>query len=47
LGEIIASGNKESSHYYKVVDDIMEKELGSSNFDPEVDVAWHKETHEN
>lgn len=42
LGEMIVSGGK-TDHYYEVVDKIMEKELGSSVSNDEMDLAWHKE----
>lgn len=50
LGEMIRvedrDNGEDNGHYYKVVDDIMDKELGVSTSDSEIDAAWHKETHE-
>lgn len=44
LGEMIST-QQDNSHYYGVVDKIMEKELPSSDLDNEMDAAWHRETH--
>lgn len=50
LGELMNSnpvtvkGRHEQEHYTKVVDRIMEKELGKSEDDPEMNKLWQKET---
>jgi len=47
IGEFMLSGKEDASHLYKVVDDIMDKELGTSSADEDMDKAWHEETHGN
>lgn len=46
LGELIGTETgAKSSHYYKVVDEVMEDEMGGTPVDQELDIAWHRETH--
>lgn len=46
LGEMIKTDDgDDSSHYYGVVDKIMDNELPSDSSDDEMDAIWHKETH--
>jgi hypothetical protein len=49
LGEFIRApredNGEDNAHYYKVVDDIMEKELGKLEEDADMATSWHKETY--
>lgn len=50
LGEMIRAekedNGEDNGHYYKVVDDIMEKELGKvQETDAELDARWHSENY--
>lgn len=47
LGELVnTDGDLGNEHILSVVDQIMEKELPSSQADDALDAAWHRETHE-
>lgn len=47
LGELMsASPKKETKHYSKVYEDIMEKEVPMPESDEELNQNWHDETHE-
>jgi len=49
LGEMINSQSipkKEKTHYWKALDEIMEKEVPVTEADEELDRRWHEETHE-
>lgn len=46
LGELInTDGDLGNEHFYRVIDDIMDKELPTSEPDSDLDAAWHRETH--
>ncbi len=48
LGEMIGSPSEKSerSHYWKALDEIMEKEVPTTKTDEEMDKRWHEENHE-
>lgn len=45
LGEMILAESEGAAHYYGVVENIMDKEMGPLQSDGDIDTAWHKETH--
>lgn len=47
LGEMIknAKDDKKSKHYFKVVENILDKEVPMADTNEELDQKWHEETH--
>ena len=46
VGELINSESEDSTHYYEVVEKIMDKEVPFASLDSEIDQRWHDENHE-
>lgn len=43
IGEVVVKSNEEANHLFALSDRILEKEMGPSEQDEELNAAWHKE----
>lgn len=46
VGKLLKTDKKNSEHYLKVSDKILDEEVPFSDTDQELDRRWHDETHE-
>jgi hypothetical protein len=46
LGEMIAADSKDTEHYLKVSEKILDKEVPMGDTDDELDQKWHEENHD-
>ena len=48
IGEMIntESDEEKKAHYWEISEEILDKEMGNSNPDPELDRQWWDENHE-